>query len=138
MSKPKGKVGNRMVQVRVWLPEPVKNQAIITGSQLGFDALGVYLRHLVCAAVANDAQRLPRTHLRLRPHVHIYNRQGSKGRFVPLIESAGNERVWVLAVGPTLPKSLGGGICYLADVTRGDEEDGVEGRGVFVRQVDCF
>ena len=130
-----GKQGD-LVQCRVWLPSGIRNQAVTVSKLVGYHALGPFLRQLIVEGVAAKAREMPRTHLHLRPNSHVY--QVHRKRFTPLVQSAGGERVWVLGVGPTLPKALGGGICYKADVTSGDETGGIEGRGVFVRQVDCF
>jgi len=113
----------------------LKAQATVMCRKRGFSLLGPYLRELIARGLREDMMSHPGMYLRLRPEASVYSAR-SAHVYVPLARGLGGERVWVLSVLPGLPSSLGGGIGYLCDITSGDVNGGLEGRGVMVRVED--
>ena len=117
-------------RVHLGLGKEIKARAYIMGRRMGHASLTGYLRELILRGMHEDMKMHPTAFLRTRPGTRVFHQ--SDGLIVPIAEAQGGERVWVLGVYGSAPKSLGGGLMYIADVTCGEVDGGLEGRDVLV------
>jgi hypothetical protein len=125
---------NRESFQKVWLGPSLRQRVTTLALFLGYRKVGQYCRDLILRGMDEDYRRNPTFHLTLRPDATVY-RMAQQETYVPLANSVGGERVWVISTIPTLPPTLGGGNGYLCDVTS-TSNGGLEGRGVVVRRDD--